>query len=156
MTLDDEVSNIRRLTNDEISDSLNDPISVCYTLADMDKTRFNFCQVFEHRDTQQYFAMMRKFSANSLSKLIDNRRSYHLYRSVVRGELRNALKAIHPGLAKGDVLPEIYHFALYTADNGDASRDTGIRSPRVYFVLAEAGRIYPVFFDPFHELNPTY
>ncbi len=65
------------------------------------------------------------------------------------------VSTIYPNLTKG-ILPEIYHFALYTAENEVADRTKGIRSPRIYFVLADYGRIYPLFFDPYHELNPMY
>jgi len=48
----------------------------------------------------------------------------------------------------------VYHFGLYECESKQASRATGERSPRVYFMLGTNGFIYPLFFDPFHELNP--
>ena len=79
---------------------------------------------------------------------------YHLYRSAVKGKLFEVLKSVYPNLTKG-IVPEIYHFALYTVKNGLADRTSDIRSPRIYFVLGDYGRIYPLFFDPYHELNPV-
>lgn len=49
--------------------------------------------------------------------------------------------------------PIIYHFALYTSKQ-QADRNKDIRSPRVYFMLGTYGFIYPLFFDPYHEINP--
>lgn len=155
LTSEDEVSTIRGLTNEELAESLDLPITVCYNLADIDSTKYGFGQVFEQRDTLNYFSIMRKFTANSLNKLFEHRHDYHLYRSVIKGNLFEVLKSIYPNLTKG-AMPEIYHFALYTTDSGNADRANGVRSPRVYFVLADYGRIYPLFFDPYHELNPMY
>ena len=155
LTSDVEVSTIKSLTNKELAESLDLPITICYNLADIDNTKYGFGQVFEQKDTMNYFSTMRKFTANSLNKLFEHRHDYHLYRSVVKGNLFKVLTSIYPNLTKG-VLPEIYHFALYTAENEVADRTKGIRSPRIYFVLADYGRIYPLFFDPYHELNPMY
>jgi hypothetical protein len=41
---------------------------------------------------------------------------------------------------------------LYT--NDEASRETGVKSPRVYFILGTYGFVYILFFDPYHEINP--
>lgn len=152
---EEELSAIRSLTNEDLAESLNDKITVCYALADIDSTQYGFGQAFDQKDTLMYFSTMKKFSANSLNSLFENRHVYHLYRSSVKGNLLSVLKSVYPELTEGNT-PEIYHFALYTQSDTNASRDSGVRSPRIYFVLADYGRIYPIFFDPYHELNPIY
>lgn len=37
--------------------------------------------------------------------------------------------------------------------DGNACRETGVRSPRIYFMLGVYGLIYPLLFDPYHELT---
>ena len=151
---DDEIYSIKSLTNEELAASLDVPITVCYMLADISSTEYGFGQVFNQEDTLHYFSTMRKFGSNSLNMLFEHRHDYHLYRSAVKGKLFEVLKSVYPNLTKG-IVPEIYHFALYTVENGLADRTSDIRSPRIYFVLGDYGRIYPLFFDPYHELNPV-
>jgi hypothetical protein len=57
----------------------------------------------------------------------------------------------NPEIVKGD--PIIFHFHLYNADGQMASRQTGIRAPRVYFMQGTYGVIYILFFDPYHEIT---
>ena len=152
-TQKEELSFIKRLIPEDLKDSLDYPVTICYTLIDIDKTKYGFGQLFEHDDTVQYFKVMKKFATNTLNQLFEDRQNYHLYRSPVKGNLLRVLKEIYPDLVS-DTTPEIYHFALYTANEGNADRKTGTRSPRIYFVLSDGGHVYPLFFDPFHELNP--
>lgn len=51
-----------------------------------------------------------------------------------------------------ECIPSFYHFALYT--NEESSRKSGIKSPRIYFFIGGNGVIYPLFYDPYHEINP--
>lgn len=64
--------------------------------------------------------------------------------------VNNALK--RTSNLKIESTPSFYHFALYTNDN--ASRDTNIKSPRIYFFFGKDATIYPLFYDPYHEINP--
>lgn len=41
-----------------------------------------------------------------------------------------------------------YRTAVVGGKNGD-------RNPRIYFMVGYNGMIHPLFFDPFHELNPV-
>lgn len=148
----EELSVIKSLTNEELAESLLVKITVCYALCDISETQYGFGQSFCDEDTLMYFTTMMKFANNTLGGLLEHRYDYHLYKSEVKGNLFRILKSIYPQLTEG-VTPDIYHFSLYTS-KGNADRKTGIRSPRVYFVLADYGRIYPLFFDPYHELNP--
>lgn len=142
-----------------LSDQLNDsdialshktPIVVSYALVDLGKTNYHFMQEFTHRDTQEYFRMMKTISSSTINDLMDNPHKHHFYRTDIRGNLKNVLRQIDPDCIKTN--PLIYHFALYTEDQAD--RETGVRSPRIYFMLGLYGMIYILFFDPFHEINP--
>ena len=42
---------------------------------------------------------------------------------------------------------------LYTDRKQMASRKSGVRSPRIYFMQGSYGVIYPLFFDPYHEIT---
>lgn len=81
-----------------------------------------------------------------------NSAGYHFYRSSFSGKVRAQIKKIIPDAAE-DLI--VYHFGLYECPSKQASRQTGERSPRVYFVLGTNGYIYILFFDPYHELNPV-
>lgn len=66
----------------------------------------------------------------------------------------NSPDTFRKGLNADDDCMIVYHFGLYECDSRKASRNTGERSPRVYFLLGANGFIYILFFDPYHELNP--
>lgn len=150
------------LSYDEISESLSHPIHVCYQYMDMGDTGYGFNQEFCVQDALMYFRIMRCFANNTIQQLIqaggrgvkvDNeghqvclRRNNALHRT-----LREPLSKIDEDLVKGD--PMIFHYGLYTDPNGKASRETGVRSPRIYFMLGVYGLIYPLLFDPYHELT---
>jgi len=139
------------LTPEETMLSKNLPISVKYDYADMGQTEYNFMQEFTTADTQAYFTKMKMISSNTISQLVEKARELHFYLSDVRGNLYKAMKAAYPDAARNN--PIVYHFELYTSQER-ADRSSGIRSPRVYFMLGTYGFIYILFFDPYHELNP--
>lgn len=145
----------KTLSNQDIANSHDYPIVVSYKLTDIGTTKYGFHQAFTQGDTEAYFRIMRRFAKTTLNQLINSadRHSLHLYRTNLRGNIRKELERLCPhGL---DVSSStIYHFALYQKKGVTANRETGVRSPRVYFILGSCGTIYPVFFDPFHELNP--
>lgn len=52
-------------------------------------------------------------------------------------------------------MPEIFHFALYPKNlQKTPNREMEIKNPRVHFLVGANGMIYPLFYDPYHELNP--
>lgn len=145
----------KTLSNQDIANSHDYPIVVSYKLTDIGTTKYGFHQEFTQEDTEAYFRIMRRFAKTTLNQLINStdRHRLHLYRTDLRGNLRRELEKLCPhGL---DVSSStIYHFALYQKKDITANRAKGIRSPRVYFILGSYGTIYPIFFDPFHEINP--
>jgi len=140
------------ISNSDIRTSKRVPLVVCYSLVDMGKTRYGFNQRFTEKDTRIYFERMRKICETTIDELIDQAdRQWHFHAVEVKGNLRRALQQLHPKAASGIVT--MYQFALYTSREG-ADRDKDIRSPRVFFMLGKNGMIYPLFFDPYHEINP--
>ncbi|MBR1774833.1 MAG: hypothetical protein IJ759_04835 [Bacteroidales bacterium] len=149
----DEMGFSKFLTNEDIAESHNYPIVVSYKLIDT-QTKYNFLQEMSERETTAYFRIMQKFSSYTLNELIDERRrEYHLYRTDIRGNLKKAIKDLTTIDYNNNELM-FYHFALYTDKDVIADRNTGEKSPRIYFILGAYGTIYPVFYDPYHELNP--
>ena len=142
------------LSCDDVKLSKDLPIVVKYDYIDLDVTDYHFKQEFMLRDTQEYFTMMKEISSSTINELEAKARrdkSYHFYRSNFSGNVRKAVKQIMPDADESMI---VYHFGLYECDGKLACRDTGDRSPRVYFMLGTNGFIYILFFDPFHELNP--
>lgn len=144
----------KKLSSEDALLSKDLPIVVKYDYIDLDVTDYHFKQSFTLRDTQEYFTKIKEISSNTINQLERKSRgdrNYHFYRSSFTGSIRTAVKKILPD-ADDDMI--IYHFGLYECESRCASRDTGERSPRVYFMLGANGFIYILFFDPFHELNP--
>ena len=134
--------------------ALDVPIVISYELIDLDKTDYHFKQEFTSKDTQRYFEVLKDISCKSINDLIEeSEHSLHFHRSAAKGNLKIQLEKLSPGCVTFDSEPMIYHFALYT-DVNKASRVNGVRSPRIYFMLGKNGMIFPLFFDPYHEINP--
>lgn len=144
-----------KLDIDDCRIANDSPILVNYSLIDIDGSKYSFGQKFTQKDSREYFNNMAYFSGRTINQIIEeNGHELHFYRSSIKGNLYNLLKQIWPQrkIDKDNTL--IYHFALYNGKER-ASREKGIRKPRVYFMLGKKGVIYPIFFDPFHEINPT-
>ena len=147
-----------KIDNDRFKYAVNYPQSINYTYLQMDTiTEYHFTQlVFDNRDIIAYFTFMKILSSNNFSKLIDDRnREWHLYQTHYRGRFK---QLIDKTIAKDkrstpEQLPTFYHFALYT-DKEQANRCSQKKSPRIYFFLGDNATIYPLFYDPYHEINP--
>lgn len=131
--------------------SMDLPIVIKYDYLDLGNTAYHFKQEFKLKDTQKYFEMMKEISSNSINSLSAKARTYHFYRTNITGNLRAAMLKAIPEAVQSNTI--IYHFALYTSEE-KADRSKDIRSPRIYFMLGTYGYIYPLFFDPYHEINP--
>lgn len=137
------------LSVDDVKLSDVTPIVVKYDYIDLGETAYHFGQSFRKEDTQAYFERMKYISSKTVESLRGNR-DMHFYRSELRGNLRKAIKTLFHD-ADDDLI--VYHFALYTSKE-TANREKDIRSPRIYVMHGTNGFIYPLFFDPYHELNP--
>ena len=147
-----------RISNLDLCQSKGLPVTVSYANMDYGRTAYGFNQEFSEKDARRYFKLMRKFCSNTLEFMEslndepdDEGEKLHLYNNPISGNLKKVLETYDKEAAQA--IPYIYHFALYTC--GNASRKTKVRSPRVYFMVGAYGIIYPLFFDPFHEINPT-
>ncbi len=127
-------------------------ISIKYDYLDLENTSYHFYQEFHLKDTQRYFEIMKELSSKTINELEESPRELHFYRNKINGNLRAMLKAHIPNALSSEAI--IYHFALYTNKDILADRGKDIRSPRIYFMLGTNGFIYPIFFDPYHEINP--
>ncbi|MBR3938716.1 MAG: hypothetical protein IKJ67_01905 [Bacteroidales bacterium] len=149
-----ELSSIRKLKQEDLNCSLNYHVTVCYPLIDIDKTEYGFGQKFNTTDTLEYFKIMKKFANNKLSDLFKNKEEYHLNPTPINENIKKALQTIFPDVDPYDFREFMYHFGLYTDEKGNADRNTDVRSPRIHFLLGCDGYIYPLFFDPYHEIQP--
>lgn len=141
----------RRLSTEDAQLSMDVPIVIKYDYVDLGKTAYHFKQEFLLEDTQNYFSIMKDISSNTINNLVRKGRQYHFYRSDYRGNLKRAVALMFNNVDEDIIL---YHVGLYESEGGEASRETGKRSPRIYFILGNNGHIYILFFDPYHELNP--
>ena len=143
----------QHLTLDDIRLARKVPIVVSYELIDLEVTNYHFSQSFTPQDALKYFERMKEMACRSIDEIIDiSDHTWHFNESCFKGNLKNELMKLIPGCEKDP--PIVFHFALYTDPSG-ADRGLGRRSPRIYFMLSRNGLILPLFFDPFHELNPT-
>lgn len=126
------------------------PLVISYDLVDL-TGEYGFQQPMTNDDTANYFRIMKYLSGKSIDDLEEMKRELHLYHSrTFSRRLREQLQRLTPGKDIG--YPLIYHVGLYTAADGNASRESGVRSPRVFFMIGQYGIIHVLFFDPYHEI----
>ena len=138
----------------DLQESQDCLIRVQYNEIDMGRTPYHFNQPFEGNEANLYFQRMKEFAGLSVNYIVEHSdyRS-HFYRSDIRGNLKKVFDSINKNIAKAN--PLIFHFALDPDSKvTEASRSTGARNPRVYFMIGYGGMIHILFFDPYHELNP--
>ncbi len=131
------------------------PISVQYNEIDLGNTDYGFNQPFKGNEANLYFERMSTFSEMSINDIINQGlHSWHFYRTSIKGNIKKQFDRIDPNIAKAS--PMIFHFALDSECKVTANRATGERNARIYFMVGYNGMIHPIFFDPYHELNPMY
>ena len=154
--------NAWNLSYEDVVDSQEHPIHVSYQYMDLCKTDYGFEQDFCELDARMYFRIMRYFADKTIRELVDagargvcvdNEGHWVRLRrhEALHKPLKEQLSKISRNIVNGT--PMIFHFGLYTAEDGNACRETGVRSPRIYFMLGVYGLIYPLLFDPYHELT---
>ena len=137
----------------DISQSKNMALVVCYEYMDLTGGQFSINQLaFDANDAKIYFERMKTLSKSCINDITDNdSRQWHLY--PTRGsKIWNEISKLYPKRLTSETLPPIMHFALYTCE-GQADREQCIKSPRVHFIVGSHGIIYPLFYDPYHEMN---
>lgn len=146
------------INNSDFKNALNSLAVISYRYIDFDKTKYHFFQdCFDNKDILEYFDFMNFLTSYPFNDILSNKdKDWHLYNNNYFKDLRfKELVDTALGIKKGlrvEQVPSFYHFALYT--NETASRHTNIKSPRVYFFIGENAIIYPLFYDPYHEINP--
>ena len=142
------------LDYNDLRESQACPISVQYNEIDLGDTDYGFDQQFHGKEANLYFERMNAFSEMSINDIIDNGvHSWHFHRTAVKGKIKKLFDRIDKNIAKAN--PLIFHFALDPNSKTVANREKGDRNPRIYFMVGYNGMIHPLFFDPFHELNPV-
>lgn len=142
-----------RMDYEDVRESQDCVISVHYNEIDLGATPYGFDQPFVGDEANLYFERMKAFSGMSVNGIIDKGvRSWHFRRTGIKGNIKKVFDGIDPGIAKAN--PMIFHFALDPECKAEASRATGVRNARIYFMVGYNGMIHPLFFDPYHELNP--
>ena len=129
-------------------------ISVQYNEIDLGQTDYGFNQEFKEGEANQYFERMHAFSGMTINDIIDQGfHAWHFYRTSIKGNIKKVFDSIDPKIAKAN--PMVFHFALDPSCKIEANRLNGLRNARVYFMVGYNGMIHPLFFDPYHELNPV-
>jgi len=136
---------------EDIRNSSQLPVRISYEYLDMGKTDYGFNQQFTEKDILSYFQNMKYVSSKTIDELVDDENFSIRRHASLHKPLRDILDKVSPEIVKGQ--PMIFHFGLYTDKNDIASRNTGVRSPRIYFMQGLYGTIYPLFFDPYHEIT---
>ncbi len=155
---DDEFQDLKFKFGQKISNSINKHYSrtplFSYDYVDLNETAYNFSQdCFDNTDAKKYFEKVKEFSKLAIDDIIDEssyKKHFHIY-STPKHKQRELLNKIHKKQLRDEQLPPIGQFALYTNEN--ASRETKIKSPRIYFMVGDYGIFYILFYDPYHEIN---
>ena len=154
----DEIDLNHHFSPNAIRNSLNKKPVFSYRSIDLDKTEYKFNQdCFTNEDIKKYFQILNEFSNMSLNQILDSTQKYHFHESPLKGNLLDVFKRYTNNSNIRDYeIPSIYHFALYNSEDRDkASRKTGIKSPRIYFMIGSFCTFHILFYDPYHEINPT-
>jgi len=139
------------ISNADVRNSSQLPTRISYEYVDTGCSIYGFDQPFTLEDSQNYFTCMKYISGKTIDELLTDE-DFRLRRhSALHKPLKEALGKLSVDIIKGE--PIIFHFGLYTHKTEMASREKGIRSPRIYFMQGLYGVIYPLFFDPYHEIT---
>lgn len=148
-----------KIDNEELSDSLEYPSVVSYRYLELEPvTKYHFSQsCLDNKDIIGYFKFMKLLTSVPFNLLRESKKhEWHLNPTYYHTQKSFRLLVNQSlGLKKDlpiESTPNFFHFALGTS--GKASRETGEKSPRIYFFFGNNATIYPLFYDPFHEINP--
>lgn len=144
------------INNSDFNEALDSPSLISYRYIQLEDTDYHFSQsCFDNKDIIAYFRFMQILSCVPFKVLRSRKeKDWHLNYSDYKGNLKRLVDVtINKGKAlRVECIPPFYHFALYTNEN--SSRKENVKSPRVYFFIGGNAAIYPLFYDPYHEINP--
>ena len=139
---------------DNIRNSFDNLPLFSYAHIDLTITDYGFRQsCFDNKDIRKYFETVKEFSTKTINDLInsDYKNHFHFY-PTPKGKILWLLKQISgKKYFRESELPSIGQFALYT--EGNADRERGIKSPRIFFMLGANAIFYILFYDPYHEIR---
>lgn len=129
-----------------------------YDFIDLDVTPYSFSQNhLDNTDACSYFAKLKELSNRTINDLLNNsdhKLHFHIYPKLT-GKQYDLIKQItRRDSIRVEETPAMGQIGLYTAGEGKADRNTGVKSPRIYFVVGEWAVLHVIFYDPFHEINP--
>lgn len=133
--------------------------NVCYKYLQMEGT-YGFNQKeWDYKDAVAYFESMNILAQMPISDFQElDKQEWHMYPNHIckgRNLHTELLKVFSEEiLNKPELLPPFFHFALYQDKGVIADRRKKVKSPRIYFFIGDNAAIYPIFYDPYHELNP--
>jgi hypothetical protein len=136
--------------------------NVCYKYLQMNGD-YGFGQnILDNKDAKAYFESMKILAEIPIGEFRDlnnnKEEEWHMYPNPIsKGQkLYDELAKVFGEnlLKKHEVLPPFFHFALYQDKGVIADRANKVRAPRIYFFIGDNAAIYPMFYDPYHELNP--
>lgn len=158
-TVDEGFSFGENWDKEAYKDNLATYPSVCYKYLQMSGT-YGFDQKeWDNRDAVAYFKSMSILARMAIREFQNlDKEVWHLNSNkIAHGQnLYNELLPIFGKeiLNAPERIPPFFHFALYQDKGVTANRDTGVKSPRIYFFIGDNATIYPMFYDPYHEINP--
>lgn len=143
-----------RIINKDIYISKTISPVICYSHIDLSGSEYSFNKVEFKEDVCLYLEKIKALCDNSIEELLnkDTKREWHLFPTRGKKIITELKRHFDVKKIDQDRVPEIYHFALYT-DQDKADKETGKRSPRIHFIVGNHGMLYPLFYDPYHEIN---
>lgn len=147
-----------KIDNSSIKDTKSIPTIINYAHIDLTNSKYGFGQIeFDNNDAVQYLSRMQTLCSKSIFSIKDKESSQEWHLNQTKGlNIKQAIDTHFNIRNKTVNYPEIFHFALYHKENQPplADRTKGIKNPRIHFIVGNHGIIYPLFYDPYHEMNP--
>lgn len=122
--------------------------------------KYGFGQdVLDNKDAVAYFDSMNVLASITINEFRDLEKEWHFHPEDVRrgGILYEELRLCfgEDMLKRPETLPAFYHFALYEDKKVRGDRTHGTKAPRIHLFIGDGGVLFPMFYDPYHEMNPT-
>jgi len=145
-----------KIDNNSFSEHYDKSPLFCYDYIDISKTKYCFSQqCFDNHDIVKYFETVKVISKKTVNDLIDKSdhiQHFHII-NYPSQKIRKLLSEINNNKQlKDEQIPPIGQFALYT-NKEIGSRENGIKSPRIFFMIGANAVFYPLFYDPYHEIS---
>lgn len=136
--------------DEELGRSLDYPIVVCYKFVPVQGLH-SFADSFGAKDAVRYFEVMKQMAGRSFNEAIDDDSGIpNLHMAHINQKLRAALSRHNGGVRIGNI--NVFQFGLYTDKARRAGREGGVKAPRVFCMLGYNGVVYPLLYDPYHEM----